>query len=102
MWLEIGLKPVGVLCHYPTPASRPSAIQRRKSVHPMALPSATKYLIVGAGIHGLSTAWHLAESLRRSGRGSGRDILVVDKSGIAAGASGIACGVIRNNYYQPA
>ncbi|MBV8910276.1 MAG: FAD-binding oxidoreductase, partial [Gammaproteobacteria bacterium] len=68
----------------------------------MALPSATQYLIVGAGIHGLSTAWHLAESLRRSGRGSGRDVLVVDKTGIAAGASGIACGVIRNNYYQPA
>jgi len=27
---------------------------------------------------------------------------VVDKSGIASGASGIACGVIRNNYFQPA
>jgi glycine/D-amino acid oxidase-like deaminating enzyme len=26
----------------------------------------------------------------------------VDKTGIAAGASGIACGVVRNNYYQPA
>ena len=68
----------------------------------MALPAATKYLIIGAGIHGLSTAWHLGEALRRSGRGSGKDILVVDKSDIAAGASGIACGVIRNNYYQPA
>ena len=68
----------------------------------MAFPTRTKYLIIGAGIHGLSTAWHLAEALRRSGRGSGKDILVVDKSGIAAGASGIACGVIRNNYYQPA
>jgi methylglutamate dehydrogenase subunit A len=30
------------------------------------------------------------------------DILVVEKTGIAAGASGIACGVIRNNYYQAA
>src|SRR6201984_2004126 len=68
----------------------------------MALPTATKYLIVGAGIHGLSTARDLAESLQRSGRGSGRDVLVVDKSGIARGASGIACGVIRNNYFQPA
>src|SRR6185312_13952010 len=27
---------------------------------------------------------------------------VLDKTGIAAGASGIACGVIRNNYFQPA
>ncbi|TLY79929.1 MAG: FAD-binding oxidoreductase [Gammaproteobacteria bacterium] len=68
----------------------------------MGVPTATKYLIIGAGIHGLSTAWHLGEALRRTGRGSGKDILVLDKSGIAAGASGIACGVIRNNYYQPA
>ena len=68
----------------------------------MAFPASTKYLVIGAGIHGLSTAWHLAEMLRRSGRGGGKDILVIDKSHIAAGASGIACGVIRNNYYQPA
>jgi glycine/D-amino acid oxidase-like deaminating enzyme len=68
----------------------------------MAFPGSTKYLVIGAGIHGLSTAWHLAEMLRRSGRGGGKDIVVVDKSRIAAGASGIACGVIRNNYYQPA
>ena len=27
---------------------------------------------------------------------------MVDKTGVAAGASGIACGVIRNNYFQPA
>ena len=27
---------------------------------------------------------------------------MVDKTAIAAGASGIACGVVRNNYYQPA
>jgi methylglutamate dehydrogenase subunit A len=51
-------------------------------------------LVVGAGVHGLSTAWHLAER--------GEDVLVVDKAGVAAGASGIACGVIRNNYFQPA
>ena len=68
----------------------------------MALPSHVKYVIIGAGIHGLSTAWHLGENLRKSGRGSGKDILVIDKTGIAAGASGIACGVIRNNYFQPA
>lgn len=59
-------------------------------------------MIIGAGIHGLSTAYHLALELRRTGRGSGTDILVVDKTAIAAGASGIACGVVRNNYYQPA
>ena len=59
-----------------------------------ALPAAVRHLVIGAGVHGLSTAWHLAES--------GEDVLVVDKQGIAAGASGIACGVIRNNYFQPA
>jgi len=68
----------------------------------MALPTGVKYLVIGAGIHGLSTAWHLAVALRAAGRGSGADILVVDKGGIASGASGIACGVIRNNYFQPA
>lgn len=68
----------------------------------MALAHSTKYLIIGAGIHGLSTAYHLAKTLKDRGQGSGADILVVDKEGVAAGASGIACGVIRNNYFQPA
>ena len=68
----------------------------------MALPIHIKYLIIGAGIHGLSTAFHLAQRLKTSGKGDGSDILVVDKSGIASGASGIACGVVRNNYFQPA
>jgi methylglutamate dehydrogenase subunit A len=68
----------------------------------VGLPSQTKYFIVGAGVHGLSTAYHLARALRARGKGSGADILVVDKTGVAAGASGIACGVIRNNYFQPA
>ena len=68
----------------------------------MALPGHVKYLIIGAGIHGLSTAYHLASSLNAKGNGAAADILVVDKTDIAAGASGIACGVVRNNYYQPA
>ena len=68
----------------------------------MALPDSVKYVVIGAGIHGLSTAYHLARQLTARGMGSGTDILVVDKTGIAAGASGIACGVVRNNYYQPA
>ena len=67
------------------------------------LPGAVKVLIVGAGVHGLSTGYHLARELRARGRGGGGgDILIVDKTGVAAGASGIACGVIRNNYFQPA
>ena len=68
----------------------------------MGLPTHTRYLIVGAGVHGLSTGYHLARELRARGKGSGADILIVDKTDVAAGASGIACGVIRNNYFQPA
>lgn len=68
----------------------------------MAFPTRCPYIIVGAGIHGLSTAYHLALELKARGLGSGSDILVVDKTSIGAGASGIACGVVRNNYFQPA
>ena len=60
------------------------------------------YVVIGAGIHGLSTAYHLALALKARGKGDGKDIVVLDKSGICAGATGIACGVIRNNYFQPA
>jgi glycine/D-amino acid oxidase-like deaminating enzyme len=58
------------------------------------IPPSASILVIGAGVHGLSTAWHLAAR--------GEDVLVVDKSSVAAGASGIACGVVRNNYFQPA
>jgi hypothetical protein len=68
----------------------------------MAFPTHYKYIVIGAGIHGLSTAYHLSKELKTRGRGSGHDILVIDKTAIGAGASGIACGIVRNNYYQPA
>ena len=68
----------------------------------MTIPNQSKYVIVGAGIHGLSTAYHLALELKAKGQGSGSDIIIVDKTGLCAGATGIACGVIRNNYFQPA
>ena len=38
----------------------------------------SKYLIIGAGIHGLSSAWHLAEKLKNKKI----DIPIVDLSGI--------------------
>ncbi|MGI8626925.1 MAG: NAD(P)/FAD-dependent oxidoreductase [Geodermatophilaceae bacterium] len=69
---------------------------------PSLAETSAKYVIVGAGIHGLSTAWHLARRLKATGQGDGSDVLVLDKSGIGAGASGVACGVVRNNYFQPA
>src|SRR5919201_5438619 len=68
----------------------------------MTVPSQSRFVVVGAGIHGLSTAYHLAKELRARGLGSGADVLVLDKSHPGAGASGIACGVVRNNYFQPA
>ena len=68
----------------------------------MTLPKSSRYVVVGAGIHGLSTAYHLAGELRSRGQGSGNDVVVVDKAQPGAGASGIACGVVRNNYFQPA
>src|SRR5436309_15306043 len=68
----------------------------------MLVPVHSRYVVVGAGIHGLSTAYHLAKELRSRGLGSGADVVVLDKSSPGAGASGIACGVVRNNYFQPA
>jgi glycine/D-amino acid oxidase-like deaminating enzyme len=68
----------------------------------MDVPRSAPYVIVGAGIHGLSTAWHLGKELRARGLGSGADIVVLEKTQPGAGASGIACGVVRNNYFQPA
>ena len=69
---------------------------------PMSFPTDARFVVIGAGIHGLSTAWRLAERMQATGKGNGADILVLDKTAIAAGASGIACGVVRNNYFQPA
>ena len=66
------------------------------------LPDSVRHVVVGAGVHGLSVAWHLARELRARGLGTGDDVIVLDKTAVAAGASGIACGVIRNNYFQPA
>ena len=63
-----------------------------------SVPQSVSYVVVGAGVHGLSTAWHLAMELAARGRGSGADVVVLDKSGPGAGASGIACGCVRNLY----
>ncbi len=68
----------------------------------MSFPEQAKYVIVGAGIHGLSTAWRLAEKLTARGENVKDNVIILDKAGISAGATGIACGVVRNNYFQPA
>jgi glycine/D-amino acid oxidase-like deaminating enzyme len=61
------------------------------------IPRSARFVVVGAGVHGLSTALHLAEEL-----GSGDDVLVLEKSRIGAGASGISGGIVRNFYLAPA
>src|SRR5438445_11661307 len=68
----------------------------------MAGADSARYVIIGAGVHGLSTGWHLAKEMKARGKGSGDDVLILDKTGIGAGPSGLACGVVRNNYFQPA
>src|SRR5918911_3863018 len=67
----------------------------------MDVPSSSPYVVLGGGVHGLSTAYHLALALERTRRGSGQDVVVLEKSRIGAGASGIACGVVRNFYFSP-
>jgi glycine/D-amino acid oxidase-like deaminating enzyme len=61
------------------------------------LPSSAQVVVVGAGVHGLSTALHLAEL-----RGSGAGIVVLDKQRVGAGASGISGGIVRNFYLSAA
>ena len=66
----------------------------------MSIPEKADYVIIGAGIHGLSTAYHLAAKLKAQGKGDGSKILIIEKDAIASGATGVACGVVRNNYFQ--
>ena len=63
----------------------------------MAIPTRSPYIIIGAGIHGLSTAYHLALQLKATGKGDGHNIIILDKSGICSGATGIACGVKKSS-----
>ena len=51
----------------------------------MSLPTKAKVVIVGGGIHGLSTAWKLSETYKNP-----NDVVVLEKKDTASGASGIA------------
>jgi sarcosine oxidase subunit beta len=46
--------------------------------------------VVGAGVTGLSIAWHLAEQ--------GAEVLVLERRGVAAGASGVQPGGVRQQW----
>ena len=65
------------------------------------LPESAPYVVLGGGVHGLSSAYHIAQALEETGEGSGSDVIVLEKKHLAAGASGIACGVVRNFYFSP-
>lgn len=43
----------------------------------MSLPKSVKYLIIGAGVHGLSTAYHLGKYLKEKGQGDGPAIPIL-------------------------
>ncbi|MGI9333148.1 MAG: NAD(P)/FAD-dependent oxidoreductase [Gammaproteobacteria bacterium] len=62
------------------------------------LPRTARFVVVGAGVHGMSSAWHLAMTLERTGKGKGSDVVLIDKQGPGAGATGLACGCVRNLY----
>ena len=67
----------------------------------MTLPGQASIVVIGAGVHGLSVAYHLSELLEENGR-SGTDVIVLDKGRVGAGASGISGGIVRNFYLSPA
>ncbi|MDP7204220.1 MAG: FAD-binding oxidoreductase, partial [Pirellulaceae bacterium] len=48
-------------------------------------------VVIGGGVHGTSTAWHLAK--RQAGK-----IILVEKQGIASGASGWSSANVRLHY----
>lgn len=60
----------------------------------MTLPRSAPFVVVGAGVHGLSTAAHLAEQ--------GAEVVVLEKNRVGGGASGISGGIVRNFYLSAA
>lgn len=80
-------------------ASHESATERSRADDPGdgSGVSVSRVVVVGAGVHGLSTALHLAEK-----RSAGEGIVVLDKQRVGAGASGISGGIVRNFYLSEA
>lgn len=58
------------------------------------LKSTYDVVVIGGGVHGLSTGYHLAES--------GKKVVVLDRSYLGSGASGRNIASTRSNYANPA
>jgi glycine/D-amino acid oxidase-like deaminating enzyme len=82
---------------------RPDALQAMADLDEPpapAVPGSADYVVVGGGVHGLSVAGALAH---RVGAAGGRStVLLVERSRLGAGASGIAGGIVRGYYRSPA
>ena len=65
-----------------------------------ALPASATHLVVGGGVHGLAVAGALARRLRRND--SRPEVVLIERSKLGSGASGIAGGIIRCYYRSPA
>ena len=59
----------------------------------MSFPKKAKVVIVGGGIHGLSTAWKLSETYKNPG-----DIIVLDKEDTAAAVSSLSKTMISPGF----
>src|SRR2546430_15396841 len=65
-----------------------------------SLPPSAAHVVVGGGVHGLSTAAALARRLGANGGGSG--VVLLERSRLGGGAAGIAGGIVRGYYRSPA
>lgn len=65
-----------------------------------AVPPSAAHVVVGGGVHGLSVARALARRL--SAHRTPSDVVLVERSKLGSGASGIAGGIVRCYYRSPA
>src|SRR5256885_14811231 len=80
---------------------RPGGVRATDRRAAFVIPAHSRYVIIGAGIHGLSTAWHLARELRARGLGGGRDQHTYKHSGPRAGVPGHATSFTPANDLLP-
>ena len=59
----------------------------------MSVPSQAEVVVVGGGVMGTSTAFHLA--------GAGADVLLVEQAGLASGSTSTAAGGVRAQFSDP-